>query len=81
MVCTADHTFTHPRDCLGHLMSVNITARLKLLGVACPSFYFPDLLCHLTNLPWVFGRWMTQVGAGSFSVVRHHHLLLPFRCC
>jgi hypothetical protein len=29
-------------------------------------------------LPWVFGHWVTRVGAGSFFVVHHHHPLL--RC-
>ena len=31
MMCTTDHTFANPRDCLDHLMSVNVTARLKVL--------------------------------------------------
>jgi len=50
MLCAHDHTFPHPRVCLVHLMSVNVTAHLISLGVACRSFLYLDPPCHLTNL-------------------------------
>ena len=50
MMCTTNHTFAHPRDCLIHLMSVSVTPRLNFLGVACRFFTYPDPPCHLTNL-------------------------------
>jgi len=42
MMCTTDHTFAHPRDCLDHLMSVNVTARLKVLRGGVSLLFYPD---------------------------------------
>ena len=42
----------------------------RSIGVACRSFF--TLIFHATELilPWGFGRWMTQVGAGLSFIVR-----------
>ena len=47
MMCTTDHTFERPRDCLGHLMSASVTAPPNFLrgGV---SFFFYTLIHHAT---------------------------------
>ena len=41
-MCITDHTFAHPRDCLDHLMSVNVTARLKVLRGGVSLLFYPD---------------------------------------
>ena len=68
-MCTTDHIFAHPRDGLGHLMSVIVTARRISFGVACPSFFTLILYVAELNLAWVFRRSMNLVDAGLYSIV------------